>query len=90
MNAKVKPAIAPNLSFELNGFQLTKKHQSLLEKFDKLQNYMRLANKEPPCLRLSRADFAEINAVVVKQSQGKRELGQLTYRNLPILSAATP
>ncbi|WP_426287495.1 hypothetical protein [Luteibacter sp. E-22] len=88
MNAMMKePPRAANLSTTLSGFKLTKRHQGLLEAFDRMHEYMKLANKTPPCLRLKRSDFVDINAAVRAQSQGQRNLGQLTYRDLPILSA---
>lgn len=88
MNAQMKaPPRAANLSKTLSGFQLTKKHLALLTQFDKLYAYQKLTNKTPPCVRLKRADFVDINAAVRAQSQGQRNLGQLTYRDLPIMSA---
>lgn len=46
--SKDKPAIAPVLSTRLRDYKLTKKHQGLLERFDKMQRYMAAANKTPP------------------------------------------
>jgi hypothetical protein len=88
MNAQMKEAPrAANLSRTLLGFDLSKRHRDLLVQFDKLYDYMKLTNKTPPCVRLKRQDFNDINAAVRAQSQGQRNLGQLTYRDLPILSA---
>ncbi|KAF1045631.1 hypothetical protein [Xylophilus sp.] len=88
MNAQMKePPRAANLSHTLTGFELSKRYTDLLKKFDAMYDYMKLANKTPPCLRLKRADFVDLNALVRSQSQGQRTLGALTYRGLPILSA---
>lgn len=88
MNAQMKEAPrAANLSNTVNGFEISKRFRDLLAKFDKLYDYMKLANKTPPCLRLKRADYRDLDALVRQQSQGKRQLANLTYRNLPILSA---
>jgi hypothetical protein len=88
MNAQVKEAPrAANLSNTITGFELTKRFKDLLAKFDKLYDYQKLAGKTPPLLRLSRVDFRDLDQLVRTQSQGQRQLGSITYRNLPILSA---
>ena len=75
-------------SASLTDYQLTKAHQSLLTKFDKLCRDMELANKKAPCLRLSRVDYVEMNQRVTSQSEGARSLATVTYKGYPILSAA--
>jgi hypothetical protein len=88
MNAQMKePPRAANLSRTLTGFEIPKRFKNLLVQFDKMHAYMKLAKKAPPCVRLKRQDFNDLNAIVRAQSQGQRTLGQLTYRDLPILSA---
>lgn len=88
MSAQMKePPRAANLSDTLMGFEIPKRFKTLLAQFDKMYAYMALANKAPPCVRLKRQDFVDLNAIILGQSQKKRTLGQLTYRDLPILSA---
>lgn len=88
MNAQMKaPPRAANLATTLTGFDLPKRFKNLLTQFDKMYAYQKLANKAPPCLRLGRADFNDLNALIRSQSQNNRNLGQLTYRDLPIMSA---
>jgi hypothetical protein len=88
MNAVMKEAPrSAQLSYNLIDYKLTHRHKSILKRFDDLCRYMRLANKMPPCMRLSRADYADINAAVVKQSDNQRSLGTVRYGTFAILSA---
>jgi hypothetical protein len=88
MNAQTKPAKALVDSPRLRDYKLTKPQQALLEKFDKLSCYMATSGKTPPCLRLRRVDFIELDASIRAQSGGKRTLSGLTHRDVPVLSAS--
>lgn len=87
MSAKAKLPPPMIVSHNLTDYRLTKKHKALLEQWSKMNAYMRLANKTAPCVRLAISDYADIDAAVRNQSDGKRELSQVTYRGVPILSA---
>lgn len=52
-----------------------------------MRTYMALANRTPDCIRLTRADYNDINAAVANQSDGKLSLADLRYEGVPILSA---
>ena len=83
-----KPKASPIVRLDLGAYKLSKKHQSQLEAFDKMDAYMKLAGKHAPCLRLKRVDYADINAAIKSQSNGERELSNLRYRGVPVISEA--
>lgn len=87
MNTKtVKPAPAPILSKNLSAYKLTKRHQNTLSRWEEMKKYMALAGKTPDVVRLSIVDFSDIDAAVRNQSDGKRQLSDLTYAGVPIRS----
>ena len=88
MNAVAKPPKGLVTSSRLIDYQLTKPQRELLHKFDKLYNAFQGQNKTCPCVRLRKVDYVEIDKKVREQSGGERNLESVTYRELPILSAA--
>lgn len=86
MNAKTKPAPPVILSKNLSEYRLTKRHQGILQRWHEMRKYMELANKSPTCVRLARADYADIDAAVRNQSDGKRDLSMVTYHGVPVYS----
>lgn len=79
-----KPAATPIVSLDLEAYKLGKKFHGILDQFNKMDAYMKLANKHASCLRLKNQDYADVNAAVVKQSNGERELSNLRYRGVPV------
>lgn len=89
MNAVMKEAPrSAQLSYNLTDYKLTAGHKKLLRRFDDLCKYMRAANKTPPHMRLSRHDYADINASVTRQSDGQRSLQVVRYGTFSIISAS--
>lgn len=86
MTKITKPAPPVILSKNLSDYKLTKRHQGVLQAWEKMRAYMRLANKAPPCVRLTRADYADIDAAVRNQSDGKRDLSMVKYEGVPVYS----
>lgn len=86
MTKITKPAPPVILSKNLSDYKLTKRHQRVLQAWDEMRAYMKLAGKTPPCVRLTRADYAGINASVRNQSDNKRDLSMVTHKGVPIYS----
>lgn len=87
MSAKTKLAAPVVLSRSLTEYRLTKKHLAILQRWKDMRAYMKLANKEPSCVRLAPADYADIDAAVRNQSEGQRDLSMVRYEGVPVLSA---
>lgn len=90
MNTKTKIPPPVIVSKDLSAYRLTKKHQGVLKRWDDMQAYLKLANKSSEVIRLNLADFADIDAAVRNQSDGKRDLSQCRYKGVPVLSIASP
>lgn len=91
MNAKAKIPPPVIVSKDLTAYRLTKKHQAVLKRWDDMKAYLALANKTPEVVRLSLADYADINAAISNQSDGKRSLADVRYKGVPVLSiSASP
>ncbi|GLQ96445.1 hypothetical protein [Dyella mobilis] len=88
MNARAKKLPPPVIqSRNLSEYRLTKKHLGVLQKWKDMRAYMRLANREPDCVRLSKVDYQDINAAVTNQSDNKFTLADVRFEGVPVLSA---
>ncbi|GGA00254.1 hypothetical protein [Dyella caseinilytica] len=85
IKTKLPPPIVN--SCNLSEYRLTKKHLSVLQRWRDMRQYMALANRKSECVRLNKADYSDINAAVINQSDGKFSLADLRYEGVPILSA---
>lgn len=81
-----KPAPPLILSKNLSAYKLTKRHKSILARWEEMKRYMALAGRAPDVIRLSISDYSDIDAAVRNQSDGKRQLSDLTYQGVPICS----
>lgn len=89
MSKTDKPTAPVILSKSLTDYRLTKRHKGILEAWHKMRAYMKLANKSPTCIRLSRTDYADIDSAVRMQSDGKRDLTMIRYEGVPVYSTET-
>lgn len=80
-----KPPIGMVDSPNIQHYQLTKPQLKLLGYFDELERYQALTNKKPPHLRLKRADYIDLDALIRKQSDNKRSLATVNYKGYAIL-----
>lgn len=87
MSTKAKAPPIVIRSRNLGEYRLTKKHQAIFQKWKDMRAYMRLANREPQCVRLNPADYQDIDAPVRAQSEGEFSLAMVKYEGVPVLSA---
>lgn len=87
MSTKAKAPPIVIRSRNLGEYRLTKTHQAILQKWKDMRAYMRLAKKEPDCVRLNPAHYADIDAAVRAQSEGEFTLAMVRYEGVPVLSA---
>jgi len=87
MSTKAKAPPVVVRSRNLSEYRLTKKHQAIFQRWKDMRAYMKLANREPQCVRLSPADYKDIDAAVCAQSEGVFSLATVKYEGVPVLSA---
>ena len=83
---KLKQVIASN---DLAAYfpKLSKAIRELLDRADKMHNYMLLGGKPPPNeLRLFRHDYNAINNKVIELSGGKFNASTVTYRGRTLIA----
>lgn len=86
MTQQTKIAASAIISRDLSKYKLSRKQKGFITAWEKMNEYMKLANKSATSMRLGIADYNDLAAAVRNQSDGKRDLSELTYKGVPILS----
>jgi hypothetical protein len=85
MNAKAKKQRDLITSADLSAYPLPKRLKSVLAEFDAMQEWGTKGHHPLKVVRLFKEQWVDINSEIVKWSNGRRSLNEVTYRGLPVI-----